>query len=292
VRTVGFVAAQTAVHRYAGRASVRSRIAAIATPIALLGSPLSVQPALAISCGSGATGWAGMHQNVSGGARGAQAYLEYFNEALCSGSSPTFSSYWVALVGVYPPNGLGYNIYQVGVDKCKNGDCLPPSQGGGPENQPYYFYAYGREPNGPCGSAGVQPVPKLAPMGNAGPGYPPRFKVERLPDPDQPNLNRYFLYIDGALQNSRPAGNLEPCWAGGPVAAQYMNEVHNAGTQSGGIVSNHQGFTDVRYRDNSYWRVFSRTAGSECDFEDFGTQECQVHSSATDDWFSWDTRFP
>lgn len=273
-----------------GRTLMRNMVVSAAFAVSAFVNALAIQPALAVSCGTGSLGFAGMHQTVSGGARGAQAYLEYFDEALCSGDAPTFSSYWVSVVGVYGTSGQ--NIYQIGVDKCKNGDCLPASQGGGPANQSYYFYAYGREPNGPCGSAGVPPVPKLAPKGNAGPVYPPRFKVERLPDPNNPNLNRYYLYIDGSLQNSRAASNLENCWSGGPIAGQYMNEVHNTGTQTGGVVSNHQGFTDVRYKDNSYWRVFSRPLGSECDAEDFGPAECQVSTAHGDDWFSWDTRFP
>jgi hypothetical protein len=251
--------------------------------------------AVAISCSAeDELGFAGMLE-PDPVVLGAQAYLEFFNEALCSGSGePAFSSYWIAVIHMPSPTGL--NIFQVGVDKCRDGNDPIYEDACGdfepPQNTPYYFWAYGRE-EGPCGSA-LLPQAHLAPKGLAGPGSP-NFKVEKQPDLQNPNTMRYHAIIDGSVQRAQTVHSIETCW-GGANYGEYMNEVLNAKTQSGGTVANHQGFTNVRYKDTQYWRPVARNQSAPCDTYAMGwqfpsTQKCNVSSSQEDDWYSWDTRF-
>lgn len=266
----------------------RGRIGRVALASVLAWATLAVgapgSPTFAAACTGDPDSFAdftGMEHTPGGAVRGAQAYIEYIDHTMCGGSGDSFSSDWVAVTR----SNSKYSIYQIGFDKCKGAACV-----GNPVNTVYYFFAYGR-PAGVCGAA-VGPEPQS--LGIAPAGYPPRFKVERLPDPDHPNLYRYFLYIDGVLENSRPSFDLDTCWGGAPNQGEYFNEVYDVGTQSGGPSNDHQGFTDVRYKDSQYWRPVERPLGADCDLVGYANHpwaRCKVSSTANDDWFSWDTRF-
>lgn len=215
--------------------------------------------------------------------RGASARIEFVNQVLCAGlaaNSGSFSSYWVA---VFNAAGQARNIFQVGVDKCRGLAC--PS--GVPVNTPYYFWAYGREPGGPCGNA-VSPSPRLASAGLAGAGTP-LFTVIRQFLPGEGNF--YIAKISGATQVEIAATSLETCW-GSVDHAQIFNETGDPGDQSGGPVGNKQNFEDPLWHNGSAWQPINRPAGADCDARERASMRCQWAANGSDVWWSWDTRFP
>lgn len=236
------------------------------------------------------TAFAGMFE---GPARmtGARAKIEFANPVLCTGPAPgesVFSSVWVAVVGNDPNDPYGLNIFQVGIDKCSNGDAsgCPPGQ----DNIPYYFYAYGRMSGPNCAQA-VAPRPIKAPLGNA---YDASYwYAVRKSGSD------YVASIAGIEQYRKGAFYLESCWTSEPQAddgvdgAQYMNEVQDPNTQSGGSVSDSQFISSVTWYDanggsHSLWRAYNQL----CDVHDLSTQRCKVASNLHDSWYSWDSRQP
>lgn len=227
--------------------------------------------------------FAGTIDTHTNSVRGAQAGISYVNEALCPTSgSDAFSSYWVSVVGNDAGDSLGYNIYQVGVDKCKGGAC----PGSVPVNQSYYFYAYGRMASLACGMA-VGPNPVLAPKGNAGAGTPTFQVLKELVG------GSYFWItrISGSQQSSQPDSNLQTCWLG-VDAVQIMNEVWDRNDQSGGSVSSNQSFISPKW-NNGTWTAITRVAGTSCDLiDETATQGCTWRSFTPDRWFSWDKRWP
>lgn len=195
---------------------------------------------------------------------------------------------WVAIVGDDPYDFAGYNIYQVGIDKCTNGAASGcPS---GQNNVPYYFWAYGRMA-GPNCTQEVVPIPHKAPLGNAvDSSY--WYAIRRSGD-------YYVASIAGLQQDSKYAFYLDYCWTSeyqaddGVDGAQYMNEVRDANTQSGGSVSDSQFISSVTWYDaagtsHSLWRPYTQL----CDRHDLTTQRCKVASNLHDAWYSWDSRQP
>lgn len=217
---------------------------------------------------------------------GSQATIEYWNHSLCGGTAPdgAFSADWVALAraGAY-----GFNIFQIGYDKCKNGPVIPDDVQCGPtspNNVLYYFWAYGNEA-GFCGQA-IPPVPVFI-------SYPPSgthvFKVTRGAAPTYD----YQVFIDGALKAWVYQSDVENCWDGvGSRHTEIMSEVWDAGTQSGGSKSNKQGYTDARYRTELWFYPLTRPLNAECDFTDRVSQHCNTSSVNTDDYYMYDSRFP
>lgn len=236
------------------------------------------------------TAFAGM---VEGPVRmtGARGKIEFANPVLCTrpaAGEPVFSSVWVAVVGSDQNDRYGYNIFQVGIDKCSNGDAsgCPPGQ----DNVPYYFYAYGRM-SGPNCAAEVPPIPQKARLGNA---YDASYwYAVRKSGTD------YVASIAGIEQYRKNAFYLESCWTSEPQAddgvdgAQYMNEVQDPNTQSGGSVSDSQFISSATWYDangtsHSLWRPYSQL----CDVHHLSTQRCKVASNLHDSWYSWDSRQP
>jgi hypothetical protein len=85
---------------------------------------------------------------------GARGKIEFANPVLCTrpaAGEPVSSSVWVAVVGDDPNDWYGFNIFQIGIDTCANGEAsgCPPGQ----DNVPYYFYAYGRMSGPNCAQA-------------------------------------------------------------------------------------------------------------------------------------------
>ena len=218
------------------------------------------------------------------GVIGAQAIIEWFNDALCTNANPStvsLSSAWVALEG-----SSALDIYQVGFDKCQQAGC---SQGN-PAGTSFYFLAYGRNGNATCPGQ-VLPLAQEAPKGLAGAGSL-TYSVVKEPDPDHPSQYKYFASIDGVVQGSQTTTAIEGCW-GGVVQGQYADEVYDYGDQTGGTVRNHQGFTYVRWHDATYWRAMNRVYSSPCDVINDPTNEhCNVASNHHDWFFSWDARAP
>lgn len=222
---------------------------------------------------------------------GARGKIEFANPVLCTrpaAGEPVFSSVWVAVVGSDSNDRYGYNTYQVGIDKCSNG--AASSCPSGQDNVPYYFYAYGRMSGPNCG-AEVPPIPQKAPLGNA---YDASYWYAV-----RKSGAYYIASIAGVEQNRKGAFYLETCWTSEPQAddgvdgAQYMNEVQDPNSQSGGSVSDSQFISSVTWYDaagasHSLWRPYNQL----CDVHDLSTQRCKVASNLHDSWYSWDSRQP
>jgi hypothetical protein len=241
--------------------------------------PLS---AAAVSCAGQPDGDAdfnGNKQSPLAHPLGTAATIQAVSFALCSGTNDTFSSAWIAIEGgAVPP---GFNILQIGYDKCRGGACGPTS----PTNTLYYFWAYGRNPGGSCG-AEIAPVP--VDLGNASAGAMPRFKIERAPSS---RAYHYELYIGATLEAYVFIGDVENCWTGGSVRSSFFNEVYDLGTQSGGRVGDQQDFQDVQYKTDT-WYLMTRALNASCDYVDRTTQRCHTGSSDSNNYFTYDTRFP
>lgn len=254
-----------------------------ALAIAMTGA-WGTEPVAALSCNGGDAHFAGTSDTHTNAVRGGSAKIEFVNEELCTTTgAASFSSYWSAVVGFHPDDTLGFNIFQVGVDECRNTAC--PS--GVPTNTPYYFWAYGRMQSAACGVA-VVPSPHLAPKGNAGSGLL-TYTVIRENVPGQ-GLT-YKAKISGQTQAHFPEATLLTCW-GGVDAVQIFNEVLDDNDQSGGPNSNRQNFEAPQWHNGASWAPITRAAGSTCDFVDASTQRCQWASDGSDKWWSWDTRWP
>ncbi len=214
----------------------------------------------------------------SPGLTGARAKIEWSTSVdprLCTGSGDGFSSSWVALTG----DG-GWDIYQVGIDKCKNGLCNADN---GVEDRSYYFWAYGREA-GSCGAA-LGPEPILAPLGlTSANSY--WYQVYK-------SGSYYYARIGGSTQNSKTAGSLETCWSGGPQGAQYMTELWDLFDQNPGRVADQQFISSATWTDSggtltSVWRPYS----TDCDVVDLSSMRCRIASNLHNSWYVWDTRQP
>ena len=79
------------------------------------------RPVAALSCGTNTHQWfAGVAQYPSV-VKGAKANIEFVDEHLCTTSgADDFSSFWASVVG----STSNYDIYQIGVDKCKGLACV------------------------------------------------------------------------------------------------------------------------------------------------------------------------
>ncbi len=250
-------------------------IIVLAATLLWIGHP---QVVAASSCTGVGSYFAGNEEPLSSpAALGVSMNIEEFNHSLCGGTSDSFSSDWVALEGThaYP----GYNIFQIGFDKCKLGACGPSS----PENTEYYFWAYGRNPGGSCG-LGIGPVAMS--FGNATAGSP-FFKIQRESVPDYD----YQAFKSGVFVRGQAKSDLEICWPGGVQDAALFTEVFDDGTQQGGSTSNKQDFTNVRYFTNT-WYNLSRTLGHQCDVQQRVSGHCNTSSSSTNDYLMYDSRFP
>lgn len=240
------------------------------------------QAVAAVSCAGqpdGDADFAGNKQSPLAHPLGTAATIQAVSFALCSGTADTFSSAWIAIEGgAVPP---GYNILQIGYDKCRGGACGPTS----PSNTLYYFWAYGRNPGGGCG-AEIAPVP--VDLGNATAGAMPRFRIERAPST---RAYHYELYIGTTLEAYKYIGDVENCWTGGSVRSSFFNEVYDLGTQSGGRVADQQDFQDVQYKTDT-WYLMTRALNASCDFVDRTTQRCHTSSNDSNNYFTYDTRFP
>jgi hypothetical protein len=230
-----------------------------------------------------ALAFAGTIETHTNAVRGSSARIEYFNEALCSGLAAgfgTYSAYWVAVVG--QPTA-GRNIYQLGVDKCQGTAC-PASN---PVKTPYYFWAYGRDPGGPCGNA-VDPVPVKASL------QPPSsgtvlYSIFRQFVSGQGNF--YLAKISGQTQVQIDAASLETCW-GGVDEAQLLNETLDQGDQSGGIVANAQNWESPLWHNGSAWVPITRPGFATCEAHDRPTMQCRWDAAgAGQNFWSWDTRY-
>jgi len=190
---------------------------------------------------------------------------------------PTFSSAWVAI----DDGGTGdrLSILQIGFDKCRD-----TCDTGTAENNLYVFWAYGRNPGGPCG-AEIGPVPKF--LQNS-PGGSPRFKIQRA---GADLAYHYELYMDNVLKAYKYIGDVDVCWPGGAIRSSTANEVFDLGTQSGGKAADRQDFIDVRYRTGNTWSLWSRTLGADCDLIQRTTQDCITSTTDSNNYYSWDTRF-
>ena len=173
----------------------------------------------------------------------------------------------------------GYSILQIGFDKCRGGACGPTS----PQNQLYYFWAYGRNPQGACG-AGIAPVP-VAIAGT--PSGTPRFKIERA---GADRAYHYEVLIDNVLKGYVFIGDVESCWTGGSARSSFFNEVLDLGTQSGGTSVDKQDFRDVRYKTDA-WYLLTRGLGDDCDIIDRTTQRCITSTTDNNNYYTWDTRY-
>jgi hypothetical protein len=235
--------------------------------------------AVALGCAGdpdGVADFAGIRKYVSPRSYGAQAFIEVINHSLCTGAS-TFSSDWVAVVRPTHP----FNIFQIGIDKCRNAACPP----GAPENAPYYFWAFGRMTTQACGQ-GVGP--SANPINAAGtPTGAPRLRVEYTPSP---------AGYDASINGTVWVHVFDPatCWGGVPSASDIFSEVYDLNTQQGGSLSNKQGYTDARYKDTSYWRHLDNPLKAPCTINNrvTTTTKCNTSSSAMDDYFMGDTRWP
>jgi hypothetical protein len=101
----------------------------------------------------------------------------------------------------------------------------------------------------------------------------------------------YQVWIDGSVKGFKYIGDLENCWTGGTVRSLFFDEVYDFGTQSGGRVADPQDFTDVQYKTDT-WHLMTRTVNASCDIVERTTQRCRTSSSDTNNFISYDTRFP
>lgn len=225
---------------------------------------------------------------------GARAKIEYANPTLCTSPAPgesSFSSVWTAVAGADANDVDGLNIYQVGIDKCQNGAASGcPS---GVNNVPYYFYAYGRMSGPNCGTS-VAPQPQKAPRGLAT-NDSWWFTIIK-------SGSNYLATIAGSEQYRKGAFYLETCWTStldetdGVDTAEYMNEVQDPFSQSGGSVADPQLLSSVTWYDAAGTHSLSRPYSQICDSYPKGWQQggqrCYVLSTAHDGWNSWDSRQP
>lgn len=210
---------------------------------------------------------------------GAQATLEYFDEDLCDGNtSKSFSSTWVAIVATSPNDPFAFDIYQVGIIKCRT--CNYPSV-----NTTYIVWAYGRE--GTVCSPGKAPTQQRstsASIANT------TYKVARGVDADG---NPVYYAQAGATRitaSEQPVANLETCWVGGPKKAFYANETGNTSDQSGGRPNAPQNFFGAKLlKNNGAWVNMNLTVGNDCPDTALATQFCEV-GPATDGLIIWDSR--
>jgi len=241
-------------------------------------------PVLALSCSGGSGSlFAGNQSNHTNLVRGAKAKIGYVNEALCTTSgSADFSSYWAAVVGYSSSDPHGSNIYQIGIDKCRNGQC----PGTSPQNTPYYFWAYGRMASSSCG-AEVLPSPHF--IANASTAAR-TYKVVR----EYLNGAGFFynLYIDSTIYQGwyKTESALDSCW-GGVDGAQFYNEIWDPRAESGGSTSSHQSWSQVYWYTGSAWTSVIGTPGTNCQAHDLAAQHCLWNSVDPSVWASWDTNY-
>ena len=231
--------------------------------------------------------------------RGARAKMEFASPTLCTSPAPgepAFSSLWVAVTGSDPHDIFGDNIFQVGIDKCENGGasgCAP----GSTSNVPYYFWAYGRMDGSACSE--VLPLAVKAPLGNANTNT--YWYALRKSGGDY--SGNYIASIGGTDQATKDWFSLDTCWdfngicCNGVDSSQYLNEVQDLFTQSGGSVSNPQTWSSVTWSDHSgTLHAISRPYSDACDTSYSGKQQggmrCFVLSNAHDGWNLWDSRQP
>lgn len=246
----------------------RTLVAATMLLTAVAASPPGVQ---GVACTGTARAFMGVRQTPPTAPKGTAATIQKINYDLCTGSTGTFSSAWVALVKPTNEN----NIYQIGFDKCVGDQCAPTSA----VNIVYAFVAYGRQA-GACGAI-MFPTPvavSYSPVGM------PRFKIEKTSDGLE-----YRAYIDNFIEDSRPSGDLDTCWSG-VSSSDVFNEVLST-SQSGGRVGDKQDFDDVRYK-TGVWNLLTRPLGATCDVEQLPTQRCVTHSGTSNYFYMWDTRYP
>lgn len=261
--------------------TMRHRLVLAASVSLAVGLGALAHPALvaALACSGsdgGSSSFAGVVRTFTNDVDGAKANIEYFDEALCTtAGAADFSAFWAAVVGNPGIN----NIFQVGVDKCRNGPCVA----GVPQNQSYYFWAYGRN-LGPCGAA-IGPEPHLAPLGNAGAGTK-TYEVIREFTPGAGYSWR--AKINGAVQWTKADADLNTCW-NGVDRADFFNEVWDINAQSGGSNFNKQLFSAVNWNDDGVWNQIS--GSGNCTFHDLPTMIC-VWRGGNITWFSSDSRFP
>lgn len=256
----------------------------LGTVVAVSASLWAAQPAEALSCIGPLNGRAHFAENKethTSATFGSSARMEYVDEHLCTTSgADTFSSSWISVVGDDVDDLNGFNIYQVGIDKCLGDLCGPTS----PVNQPYAFFAYGRM-EGPCTLKLPSPEKKTVSISGTR-----TYSVFIQLAPNGHDYD-YHARISGVDVDIRPSTDLSYCW-NGVDAAEIANEVWDRNDQSGGPNSNRQNFESPQWRDSSTWRSITRSPGFDCDLIEIPlTQKCVWASDGSNVWWSWDTRY-
>ena len=126
----------------------------------------------------------------------------------------------------------GIAIWQGGIAACANiaGSC-PYNNGNA-----YVWHFYGHE-QGPCGAAfntGV--INDDNPSAGAD-----LYKIDHLG-------GYYGFYKNGTLEAMRSANDIEVCWPGAALGAEWQNEMLDPGDENGGTTGNHQSWTTVQTR--------------------------------------------
>lgn len=240
-----------------GKSGLRLRTRAFALALALVATAgLPGRSSAAIpSCGVTGQFHNGHKYPVppEGNVHGALGTLEYSNETLCVGSTTkSFSATWVAIVATSPNDPNGWDIYQIGIMKCRTcGGSWSP-------NVTYIVYAYGRE--GTVCSPAVPPVAqKSVSAGIANTVY----KVARGVDLDGDPV--YYVQSGATRRDEEPVGNLDNCWIGGPKRPFFANETGNESDQSGGRTGAPQNWFGTDYQTPAgAWVNLSGTVGNNC----------------------------
>lgn len=264
--------------------SLKRRSLLTATMIAVIlggsaGLPTTV---FALSCAGGSVSFAGNKNFSLDHPKGTASDIQAKNPSLCTGTAATFSSSWIAIEGgaVAP----GYNILQIGYDKCRDSALVLACGDTSPQSTFYHLWAYGRNPNQGCGAQAVEPTPIFI----AGtPSGTPRFKIER--GTSTQNYD-YRLYINDVLKASKPQSALENCWTGGTVRSTFFNEVFDDNTQSGGNAADKQDYVDVRWKTDA-WYLFTRPLGANCDTVQRASQRCITSTVDSNNYYSWDASY-
>lgn len=212
------------------------------------------------------------------GLKGVYSEIEYIDKKLCIQGTPRVNSWSLSWVSIDGPQSLstpGIDIYQGGYADCPFTGTCPFNNG-----VSYIWYFYGHE-QGACGLPFNSGVIKLQ---NATSGIHD-FQISKVGA-------RYNFYYDEVDINHISQADVETCWPG-VAAVEWQNEMLNNADQGGGGLANRQDFRVNQYQNGTGWHPMNRTLGSLCDANSYPSHwHCRTSSTISNNFTSWDDRFP
>lgn len=190
---------------------------------------------------------------------------------LCTGTSAAFSSTWVALQGLGP-----YDIFQVGLDRCRAGACNYAADG-----KIHKFWAWGRNyATGSEGCGTTTPVqPALQDLGVWN-GAPTNFKVRKVVSS---GVATFRAYINDVQVAQIMGSSL--CWAGAHSIPGFYAEIGDPSSATGGSATNKYRITEAERQDTVAGPWVNTFFHDPC-FANSSRHRCDVIQTITLDWWA------